>query len=433
MDSLDELMNNFDVKEFLTELPSSATNSSQSPGLKADGDDPISNYSIDEECSFTETEPMSSLHLPQHVPTTTEVHGLYNFQVELGPQLRRVANPEWVFKNNKLYIKSGTLCPIMFSSSDNIPESCNIRIMAVFKNVEDARDIVRCCPNHVMENADKLSFSTVKHFVRCESDQVLYKECPLTGRYYLVLPYTPNKIDTHTKRLSTHELLSFVCNNSCVGLNRRSIQIIFEISHRQMVLGRRLLEVRVCACPGRDSTIEERQQRQPFKRRRRLEDEIFTRSFMNSEEPSQGSPLNITHENKGPSYKRKTSTETFYLKVNGRQNFVIMERISKALELFTSMEKRFFSKSRPFHVSEQKQNQARQGYHKNIEDSSSNRSVYYRNHIDSQQFLPNELEDNVNWFNVSKNKEANDVRKTMTRSQNMQISYSKETVRHTNH
>lgn len=91
---------------------------------------------------------------------------------------------------------------------------------------------------------------------------------------------------------------------------------------------------------------------------------VFTRSFMNSEEPSQGSPLNITHENKGPSYKRKTSTETFYLKVdarlhyrakfkllrnlyfiifcqvNGRQNFVIMERISKALELFTSMEKR---------------------------------------------------------------------------------------------
>lgn len=120
----------------------------------------------------------------------------------------------------------------------------------------------------------------------------------LTQRIHFT-SYKNSILDTHTKRLSTHELLSFVCNNSCVGLNRRSIQIIFEISHRlltkyflliflwnkhifnnfklftsrQMVLGRRLLEVRVCACPGRDSNIEERQQRQPFKRRRRLEDE----------------------------------------------------------------------------------------------------------------------------------------------------------------
>lgn len=117
-------------------------------------------------------------------------------------QLRRVANPEWVvrlikwiyayyehhFTRHKMIICSlrttsctssqehcvqscfllqvslfiyetyvtWSSCNFCFHKTDNIPESCNIRIMAVFKNVEDARDIVRCCPNHVMENADKL-------------------------------------------------------------------------------------------------------------------------------------------------------------------------------------------------------------------------------------------------------------------------------------
>lgn len=106
--------------------------------------------------------------------------------------------------------------------------------MPVFKNPEDVRDIVRCCPNHTMDNVDKTSkfnkalllinrecyfdlicimynflalhiiiintmitvlsgFSSVKHFVRCGNEQVSYKECPLTGRYYLALPFIPSQ------------------------------------------------------------------------------------------------------------------------------------------------------------------------------------------------------------------------------------------------
>ena len=40
-----------------------------------------------------------------------------------------------------------------------VPQPCNIRIMPVFKNPEDVRDIVRCCPNHTMDNVDKTSKS----------------------------------------------------------------------------------------------------------------------------------------------------------------------------------------------------------------------------------------------------------------------------------
>lgn len=47
----------------------------------------------------------------------------------------------------------------------------------------------------------------------------------------------------------------------------------FLLLSRQSVMGRGLLEVRVCACPGRDSNLEDKQQKQPFRRKRRLPDE----------------------------------------------------------------------------------------------------------------------------------------------------------------
>ena len=311
-------------------------------GMKSHSEDPMTSCSFNEESSFMASETIPDNAYQHNIPSTTEMIGSYNFHVELGNQSKRVANPEWVYKNNKLYIKPGTLCPIVFSASSTIPQPCNIRIMPVFKNPEDARDIVRCCPNHTMDNMEKSSFSSVKHFARCENENVSYKECPLTGRFFLAIPFVPSQRDPHSKTVSTHELLSFVCNNSCVGLNRRPIQVIFEIIHGQSIMGRGLLEVRVCACPGRDSNLDDKQQKQPFRRKRRLQDETTVdRLYMQMEEPPFLTPANFSTEGKDvPAKKKKTTGENFYLKINGRQNYVIMERIAKALELFTSMEKR---------------------------------------------------------------------------------------------
>ena len=54
-------------------------------------------------------------------------------------------------------------------------------------------------------------------------------------------------------------LFQFMCFSSCVGgLTRRPIQLIFTLEHSGIVVGRQAVEIRICACPGRDRKNEER-------------------------------------------------------------------------------------------------------------------------------------------------------------------------------
>jgi tumor protein p63 len=56
-------------------------------------------------------------------------------------------------------------------------------------------------------------------------------------------------------------LLQFHCFSSCVGgLNRRPVLVVFTLERKSDggVIGRQAIEVRVCACPGRDRQADQK-------------------------------------------------------------------------------------------------------------------------------------------------------------------------------
>ena len=55
------------------------------------------------------------------------------------------------------------------------------------------------------------------------------------------------------------EMFAFMCFSSCAsGPSRRPVEVIFSLERDGQTLGRRVVEIRVCACPGRDRKSDER-------------------------------------------------------------------------------------------------------------------------------------------------------------------------------
>ena len=80
-------------------------------------------------------------------------------------------------------------------------------------------------------------------------------EDPFTLRQSVIIPHEQPQAGAEW----VTNLYQFMCFSSCVGgLNRRPIQVIFTLEHDNIVLGRQAVEVRICACPGRDRRAEEK-------------------------------------------------------------------------------------------------------------------------------------------------------------------------------
>ena len=55
------------------------------------------------------------------------------------------------------------------------------------------------------------------------------------------------------------EMFAFMCFSSCAsGPSRRPVEVIFTLEKDGQTLGRRVVEIRVCVCPGRDRQYDER-------------------------------------------------------------------------------------------------------------------------------------------------------------------------------
>ena len=95
----------------------------------------------------------------------------------------------------------------------------------------------------------------------------------------------------------------FMCNSSCVGnLSRRPVNTVFTLeSATGEVLGRQVIGLRVCACPGRDRDSEETTATQKVRSKKAVKRVHHT---------------NDTNESRSNKQPRMEDNEIFTLKVN---------------------------------------------------------------------------------------------------------------------
>ncbi|XP_066939566.1 tumor protein 63-like isoform X4 [Macrobrachium rosenbergii] len=193
------------------------------------------------------------------VPALTDMEGDYGFSVTIEEKERTTKSPMWLMSSvtNKLYTNINKAVPFEIQLRKKVPsdKSFYIRAVAVFSSAQFLRTNVTRCPNHA-STADMTNhgFPYPTHVVRADHPEAKYEES-LTGRLSVVVPL--DKLVDGSDY--TPILLRFMCLGSCVGgINRRPIAIILTLENASgQVFGRKVIDVRVCACPTRDIRTDE--------------------------------------------------------------------------------------------------------------------------------------------------------------------------------
>ncbi|XP_064467216.1 cellular tumor antigen p53-like [Ornithodoros turicata] len=209
--------------------------------------------------------------MPKHVPEESKLMqdtsvansnvvdwpGPHDFRVAFQDQEEIKKNMTWTFSEQlrKLYVSLSVACPVHFDTETCPPEGSTICVVPVYKDYNHRLDAVRCCPSHSRRNAE--NELSLEHWITCDNRSTQYFEDSANqNRLCLTVPFEDSA--PHDNLKVTYRF-RFMCRNTCYGgPNRRSTQVIFILrSPDGTDLGRSVVEVKVCASPGRDRKREE--------------------------------------------------------------------------------------------------------------------------------------------------------------------------------
>ncbi|KAL3278261.1 hypothetical protein HHI36_013598 [Cryptolaemus montrouzieri] len=207
-----------------------------------------------------------------------EYSGPHNFEVSIIPNGSK--NP-WVFSPslNKVFIDMGSHFPVDFRVSSRPSQGLFIRVMPSFSSLQHSQELVYRCVQHEQPQLNKNVPEHVRqHIIRCPSNgQAVYLgDRTSNKRLSIIFPLSYPQTGTDAVR----EMFVFVCKNSCPsGMNRKPIEIIFTLENSNgEILGRRILNVRICSCPKRDKEKEEKDHTNkgtaPYGKKRKLEGKV---------------------------------------------------------------------------------------------------------------------------------------------------------------
>ncbi|XP_048751531.2 cellular tumor antigen p53-like isoform X2 [Ostrea edulis] len=255
------------------------------------------------------------------VPSNTDYAGDSGFQISFSQPSKETKSTTWTYSESlkKLYVRMATTCPVRFKTQRQPPAGCIIRAMPIFMKPEHVQEPVKRCPNHATSKENNENHPAPTHLVRCEHKLAKYTEDSYTSRQSVIIPHEQPQAGSEW----VTNLFQFMCLGSCVGgPNRRPIQIVFTLERDNQVLGRRAVEVRICACPGRDRKADEKASLPPAKQSpKKVGSKI-----------SYGTEITTIL----PGKKRKLEDggdESYTLTVRGKENFEILSKLRDSLEL----------------------------------------------------------------------------------------------------
>ncbi|XP_069686975.1 cellular tumor antigen p53-like isoform X3 [Periplaneta americana] len=180
--------------------------------------------------------------------------GRYNFRFSFGDDSNET---KWKFSNTeeKLYIDLNRPIEIGFGCSADtvLQKNLFIRLTLVFKNREYLRNTVERCMNHAEKknNINRDNPDISDHVIWCEDRDASYEINPISNRRSVIVPYGVPCLGDDMVR----KLIRFMCYTSC---HKRPTNLIMTLENGREILGRRVIEVKVCANPKRDFESEEK-------------------------------------------------------------------------------------------------------------------------------------------------------------------------------
>ncbi|XP_064459245.1 cellular tumor antigen p53-like isoform X2 [Ornithodoros turicata] len=268
--------------------------------------------------------PRPPLHIeePEPAPSSPVVitepfEGEYGFFISCGEQEKRKKSTPWAYasERRKLFVNINVVCPFHVHVKRDPPAGSTLRVMAVYAQSNFAMDIVKCCPLHGAADREG-----DKHLIRCESPWGAYVEDPVTNRHSVVSPFLKAEVGT---AYSVY-LYRFMCLSSCSGgMNRRPIKVVFTLEHGGSILGRFSMDVKICACPGRDRDIEDKKLKGKG-----------TNDATN-DQVKRGAPVEANFMSVVPTKRTRTSDDEDYtVKCNDKNTYHLLTAIRKWTEAF---------------------------------------------------------------------------------------------------
>lgn len=179
----------------------------------------------------------------------TEWPGELGFSAVVAVQPKSGKNATWTYSEQlrKFYANINVPCPVKFVTDRPPPLGSFVCMVAVFRESESRRENVLPCPVHRRPLGPYEG-----QWLQCDHPAAEYcLDSANGGRHCVVVD---------AARLSETFGLKFGCRNSCAGgLNRRATEVVFLLqSPEGRDLARSVVQVKVCACPGRDRKHDER-------------------------------------------------------------------------------------------------------------------------------------------------------------------------------